>query len=176
MIRPIVTFSLLLLVASTTFAGDGQPPGPSQASTRIVKFAGGQAAIDSESGVDHVVVTDARGEVISESSCDVETGTFDDYFALFTKLKAALAQGDRKSVVKLVSYPFQVNAEKPLVVRNEASLLKRYDRIFTPSLLETIRKAEAAAVFCRDGAGMLGDGVIWATGSSGSVSATVLNQ
>jgi hypothetical protein len=174
--RPIATLSLLLLVASTTFAGEGQPPGSSQASTRIVKFTGGSTAIDSEDRVDHVVVKGTRGEVISESSCDVETGTFDDYFALFTKLKAALARGDRKSVVKLVSYPFQVNAEKPLVVRNEASLLKKYDRVFTPSVLETIRKSEAAAVFCRDGAGMLGDGVIWATGSSGSVSATVLNQ
>jgi hypothetical protein len=173
----IASFMAAVLAVSAALAAQEAPggklPGSSKPIPRIVKFAGGQTEIDSENGLDHVVVKDAQGEVSSESWC--EAGTFDDYFAFFTKLKEALAQGDRKSVVKLVSYPFQVNAQKPLVVRNEASLLKSYDRVFTPPVLETIGKAEAAAVFCRDGAGMLGNGVIWATGSAGSAKATVLN-
>ena len=164
----------LLLVASTSSADDGQRSGPSKGPTRIVKFATGHTAVESEGGIDHVVVKDMDGKVTSESWCDA--GTFDNYFALFKKLKEALARGDRKAVTKLVGYPFRVNAPKPLVLRNDESLSKSYDEVFTTKVLERIGRAEPAAVFCRNGAGMLGDGVMWATVSAGSAVATVLNQ
>ena len=40
------------------------------------------------------------------------------------------------------------------------------------AFLEELR---GPAVFCRNGEGMLGDGVIWATPSNGAAAATVLN-
>ena len=120
-----------------------------------------------------MVVTDSAGNVTAESIC--EPGTYAQYFALFATLKEALARGNRASVTKLVAYPFRVNADRPLVFPSADSLLKSYDMVFTPSVLMKVRKAEPAAVFCRDGAAMLGDGVIWARRSSGGVAAWVLN-
>jgi hypothetical protein len=111
--------------------------------------------------------------VVSESWCD--SGAFDAYFVLFTKLKEALARGDRSAVVKLVAYPFRVNGKKPRILRNEASLSKSYDKVFTPQILDKIRAAEPAAVFCRDGEGMLGHGVIWANIADRGAAATVIN-
>jgi hypothetical protein len=164
--------ALLLLVVSVSSAADKQSGTP-RTPARSVKFATGETAIDSDGETDHVVVKDTRGEVVSESWCD--SGAFDAYFALFTRLKEALARGDRSAVVKLVAYPLRVNGKKPLVFRSEASLLKSYDKIFTPQIVDKIRKAEPAAVFCRDGDGMFGDGVIWANVTARGAAATVIN-
>jgi hypothetical protein len=154
---------LILLVASVASAEE----------SRVVTFATGSTTIDSHGGSDHVVVKDAKGNVTSESSC--EAGTYDAYVTLFTKLKDAVAGKDRRAVVKLVAFPFRMNGPKARVFRNEASLTERYDTVFTPKVVEKIRKGEPAAVFCRNGEGMLGDGVIWATPSKGSALATVLS-
>ena len=54
--------------------------------------------------------------------------------------------------------------------------MKGYAKVFTPQVLELIRRAEPAAVFCQDGQGMLGDGVVWAIVSSGTAKAAVINQ
>jgi|SoiMethySBSTD1v2_1073268.scaffolds.fasta_scaffold33162_6 hypothetical protein len=143
---------LLLAVAAAAVA-------PSAA--RIVKFAEGSTSIEAVGRVEHVVVRDTKGNVISESRCD--SGTFDEYLALFTKLRDAVSRADRSAVVKLVNYPLRVNGKKPLVLQNAASLTKSYEKVFTVTVQEKIRKAEPAAVFCRDGRAMLGDGIIWAT-------------
>jgi len=141
---------MLLVVATAEISGGG----------RVVKFAGGSTVIDHEHGEDHVVVRDKNGSVTAESHCD--SGTFDDYFSLFTKLRDAMSRSDRHVVIGLVSYPFRVNGKKPFVVRNAASLAARYDEIFTDHVRAEVRRAEPAAVFCRDGLAMLGNGVVWA--------------
>lgn len=173
MMRKAAGFTLFLLMATISSAAGRQESGAPKGPTRSVKFATGETVIDSDEWADHVVVKDAQGELMSESWC--EPGTFDSYLALFTKLKEALARGDQTSVVKLVAYPFQVNATKPLTFRNEASLTKSYNKIFTPQVLEKVRKAEPAAVFCQNGMGMLGDGVVWAVASAGKARVSVLN-
>jgi hypothetical protein len=157
------TLPLILLVASVASAEE----------SRVIKFATGSATVDSHGGTDHVVVKDTTGKVTSESSC--ETGTYDAYVTLFTKLKDAVAGKDRRAVLKLVAFPFRMNGPNPIVFRDEASLAKGYDTVFTPKVVERIRQAEPAAVFCRNGEGMLGDGVIWATPSNGAAAATVTN-
>jgi hypothetical protein len=163
---------LLLLVAAVASAA-GQPSGAPRGPARSVKFATGETVIESDGATDHVVVKDAQGEVVSESWCDA--GAFDAYFALFTEVKEALAHGDRGAVVKLVAYPFRVNGEKPLIFRSEAALSKSYHKVFTSQVLDQIRRAEPAAVFCRDGEGMVGDGVLWASVTARGAAATVLN-
>ena len=163
--RAVIVF-LLLLGATTGSADD-------RGNTRIVKFATGEAEVESDGGIDHVIVKDLNGTVLSDSRCD--SGSFDDYVTFFTKLKEALAREDRKSVVKLVAYPFRVNGPKRLVLRNEESLSKSYDAVFTPRVLEKIRTAEPAALFCQNGAGMLGDGIVWAEVAAGHTAAMALN-
>jgi hypothetical protein len=102
--------------------------------------------------------------------------TYDDYFALFRKLKTAVIAGDRQSVTKILHYAFPVNAKKKHIFRSAEAVMKTYDKIFAPRVLDRIRTAEPAAVFCRDGTAMLGNGVIWADRSAGNVAAIVLNQ
>ncbi|MDB4981318.1 MAG: hypothetical protein JWM82_2070 [Myxococcales bacterium] len=169
--RALTGIALLLLTASTSSPAVAQQS--SAKAPRKLKFATGETIVDAGRDTDHVVVNDARGKLTSESWCDAET--FDAYFTLFTDLKAALGRGDRAAVVKLVGYPLQVNAKRPLSLGNDAALSRAYEKVFTPKVLATVRKAEPAAVFCRDGQGMLGDGVIWAVASSGSAKATVVN-
>lgn len=154
---------IVLLVASVVSAEE----------SRVITFATGSATVDSHGGTDNVVVKDATGKVTSESSC--EAGTYDAYLTLFIKLKDAVAGKDRRAVLKLVAFPFRMNGPDPIVFRDEASLTKGYDTVFTPKVVARIREAEPAAVFCRNSEGMLGDGVIWATPSNGDAAATVLN-
>lgn len=127
----------------------------------ILQFPGGHTSVDSKGDVDHVVVQDGKGNMMSESWCD--SGRFSDYVALFAKFKDALAKRNRDATLGLVDYPFRVNGgKKPLVFKTASSLSKAYARVFTPGVLEKIGKAEPAAVFCRDGQAMIGDGIVWA--------------
>jgi hypothetical protein len=127
----------------------------------IVQFPGGHTSVDSKGGVDHVVVQDANGNLMSESWCD--SGRFSDYFALFAKFKDALARGNRDAALRLIDYPLRVNGgTKPRVFKTPSSLSKGYSKVFTPGVLAKIGKAEPAALFCRDGQAMIGNGIVWA--------------
>ena len=172
--RQLALLVLLMLSPSTSSAAEEQPSGATKGPARTVKFEGGETVIATDRGSDHVVVKNGQGKVVAESWCD--SGAFDSYLALFNKLEDSVARADRNAVVKLATYPLRVNAKKPLVLRNEASLLKAYDKVFTPWVLDRIRRAEPAAVFCRNGQGMLGDGVVWATASMGTAKLKVVNQ
>ena len=169
--RALARIALLLLAASTSSPADAREP--TAKASRKLKFATGQTVVEPGKDTDHVVVSDAQGKLMSESWCDA--GTFDAYFVLFTGLKAALGRGDRAAVAKLIGYPLRVNAKRSLSLKDEAALSKAYERVFTPKVLETVQQAEPAAVFCRDGQGMLGDGVIWAVDTGASAKAIVVN-
>jgi hypothetical protein len=173
-LRQLALLVLLMLPPSASSAADEQPSVATKGPARTVKFAGGETVIDTDRGSDHVVVDDGHGKVLLESWCD--SGAFDSYVTLFNRLRDAVAQGDRNAVTKLAGYPLHVNAKKPLVFRNEASLLKAYDSVFTPQVSDKIHRAEPAAVFCRNGEGMLGDGVVWARASKGMAKLAVVNQ
>lgn len=142
--------------------------GDVSSSPRVVPFANGRTYVDSKGGLDHVVVQDAKGNVTSESWC--ESGGFSDYVGLFSKFRDAVGRRDRDATARLIHYPFSVNDTRPHVsgsrttrmFSNASSLAKSYAKIFTAEVQEKIRKAEPAAVFCKDGMAMVGDGVIWA--------------
>ncbi len=163
-----IAFLLLTALMSSPSAGQQSANAP-----RKLRFATGETIVEAGRDTDHVVVNDARGKLKSESWCDA--GTFDAYVALFTNLKVALGRRDQAAVVKLVRYPLQVNAKRPLSLGNGAALSKAYEEVFTPKVLAAVRDAEPAAVFCRDGQAMLGEGVIWAVASGGSAKAVVVN-
>jgi len=151
-----------------------QSIGAQEPQSMAIRFAGGETIVESETGIDHVVVRDAGGKTTAESWCD--SGTFSAYQALFTSLKEAAVQNHRAALAKLFSYPLRVNGSKILTVRSEASLLNTYDEVFTKKVLDEIQSAEPAAVFCRNGLGMLGNGVVWADASAGDAKVVVVNQ
>jgi hypothetical protein len=171
--RQISTAALFAALAASSTAV-GQQPGAAKAPVRTVKFAAGETTIGPASGGEQVVVRDKQGRVMSESWC--EPGAFDAYRALFTKLKETVVKGDRRAVVKLCAYPLRVNAGKAVTYANAAALSKDYEKVFASQVVETVRRAEPAAVFCRNGRGMFGDGVVWAAVSAGRAKATVINR
>jgi hypothetical protein len=162
-----------VLLASVTAIAVGQASSTLRTPTKI-KFATGETTIVFDGDTDHVTVRDAQGTVMSESWCD--SGSFDAYFTLFTKLKESAGRGDHAAVVKLAAYPLRINGKEPLTFRNAASLSKAYDKVFTPQVLGMIRKAEPAAVFCQNGQGMLGNGVVWASVLEGTAKVEVINR
>ena len=173
----LIGFTTLVLFLSgpVTTATDGAATsGTKDGNARTVNFPGGRVAIETRKGVDHLVVTDGKGRVRSESWCD--SARFDDYSSLFANLKKAITRGDRVTVLKLVGYPLRVNSTKMRLLRDAKSLARSYDEVFTKGVLEKIRNSEPAALFCRNGAAMLGDGVVWATGSTTSLAISTVNQ
>lgn len=130
------------------------------ASNRVIDFKGGRTSVDALGEVDHVLVQDLRGDVISDSLCD--RGRFSDYFVLFIRFRDAVMAGDKEAAVRLIHYPFQVNAPERQSFRNAKALTKSYDQVFTAEIIQKIRDAEPAAVFCKNGYATLGAGVVWA--------------
>ena len=164
--RAFTRTALLLFAVLTIY--------PVEASPRILKFANGEIIVETGREFDLVVVNDSsRGEQISKSWC--KAGTFESYFELLTDIKAALDRRDCAAVVKLVGYPLEVNTKRRFSIKNPAALTQSYDLVFTPNVITRVLEAEPAAVFCQDGMGMIGDGVIWASSSRKSAKVMVVN-
>jgi len=104
-------FALLAgMCASIAFppVANGTPdksPDAGGRSNRIVKFSGGQVAIDADRGTEHLVVTDSAGEVMSESWCDSESGSYDELALLFRRFRESVGTGDVATVAKLARFP-----------------------------------------------------------------------
>lgn len=141
----------------------------------MVKFAGGQVTVDLDGDGERVRVTDAEGQLQSESWCPSEFGTFDQLHSFFADFKAALISGDSRRVAELVRYPLRVNDVHRMTIKNKAQLLRRYAQVFTAPVLSDIRTAEPAAIFCRHGAAMIGSGAVWVSGNNGRVAVEVVN-
>ena len=138
------------------------PAAPTRLETRIVRFDGGEARI--ESGVLSERIEISRdGRVRVESSCAGPVATYDAIAAFFARFKDAVASDDRAGVVSMLKFPLRVNGVKPPVVMSADELLARWDRVFTRRVKRKISLAEPRDVVCRDGsAAMFGSGVLWA--------------
>lgn len=136
----------------------------------------GTVVVTLEDGVDHIVTKSATGETIAESWCVVEDGSYDEFAGLFTRLVAALAAHDVKTVAALMQYPLTVNGTRPTRIRGAAILESRFDQVFTPKIVAALRAAEVADVFCKNGTAMLADGTVWASKEKGRVGVFVVNQ
>jgi hypothetical protein len=155
----VLSPALIFALAAVSLAGP---------SHRVIEFAGGRTTVDSLGDADHVLVQDKKGNTTSESWCN--SARFGDYFVLFIRLKDAVMGGENDAVLGLVDYPLRVNDPKrPLLLKTAASLSKNYSKVFTAQVQQRIRTAEPAALFCKDGQAMLGDGVIWANRSGVAV-------
>jgi outer membrane protein assembly factor BamB len=149
------------------------------AALRIVHFNGGTATITTQSGGEHVVIKDAKGQLEAESSCDSQSGTYDQIVKFGQAVVAAAYHNDRTAMMSLVQFPLRVNASstKSTLVINKATLQSRYSVTFTAPVLAKLRQVEPHDVFCRNGMSMLGSGVVWATvDHNGNLKAAVINQ
>jgi hypothetical protein len=167
-------FVSIILAASVAASAESEVfPVEPGAPSRVVKFEGGQTKIYREQGRDHVVVRDAKGKISAESYC--QDSDYELYHNLFVNLRAALAEDDPQRVSNLIEFPLRVNTAKPFWIRDRKALVAKYAMVFTEEVRKKIQAAEPAAVFCRDGAAMLGNGVVWAQGKKGRVAVCVVN-
>lgn len=146
--------AVALVAAVSSAAADG--------ATRRIKFPGGETTVQG-AGEEHVVVTTEDGALLSDSWCyPDDSGSYDQVVDLFVRFKSAVASNDRETVADLVMFPLRVNGTHAGTIRNHKTLLQRYDKVFTKSVIDRIRSAEPPAVFSRNGMAMLGNGVVWA--------------
>lgn len=150
-------------ISATASDGTAAPPAAPVASTRDVPFDGGLARIESNADGSEVVrVLDADGGVLSESHCLAPRAGYDAVRDFYTRVRAAILAGDPEQVADLMAFPLRVNDETTRVVKNRTQFLSEYARILTRDVVERVRRAEPAHVFCNAQGEMLGDGVLWA--------------
>jgi hypothetical protein len=179
MSRPSTFVVALVLMASSSRAAEPSGAGvkvAGAAAVRTINIARGRATVERAGDGEKVVVTDDNGSVLSESWCDDKTGSYDEIVALFHRLQKTVAARDSQSVATLLRFPLQVNGAKRLTINSRAVLLRRYDRVFRSDVIEKIVGAEAAAVFCRNGQAMFGDGIVWAHVDHGRAGIDVVSQ
>jgi hypothetical protein len=78
-------------------------------------------------------------------------------------------------VAELVGYPLRVNGAQKRNIQDRAELLRRYSQVFTAAVIKEIRAAEPAAIFCRDGQAMIGNGAVWVSVEKGRGAVRVVN-
>ena len=104
-LRAFALFAMVGASISSPAVANGTPdksPDAGGRSSRMVKFPGGQVAIDADRGAEHLIVTDAAGKVLSESWCDSESGSYDELARLFRRFREAVLTKDAAAVAKLV--------------------------------------------------------------------------
>ena len=170
--RTFISLSIVLLATSLAC----------QAATsnhsRIVQFHGGSAEIITTDGVDHVIIKDSAGNMMAESDCGDDSGTYNEIVAFLKKVEVAFSVAKKKKVVSLINYPLRVNVApgKSMFVNTERKLRAKYSTIFTPEVVQNIKELNPYNVFCREDMAMGGDGVIWAQMRNGQLKISVVNQ
>jgi hypothetical protein len=157
MVAP-VKFRLAVLITLTPLLIATAP-------VRVVHYGGDTATIETQDRTQHIVVRDRHGNLVSETTCDWQTGTFDQIVALGQALKRAALRGDRYALVSLVQFPLNVNIgpNRPIPIASKRDLLARYSRIFTPNVIASLQQNESRDVFCRNGMSWVAGGIMWAT-------------
>lgn len=102
---------------------------------------------------------------ISDSKNPYEVAGITDpaeFTAYFAKLQKAVKDNKPAEVANLVSYPMNLNKDnKAYKIYSKDEFIKKYDRIFTPHVRETLLAQKAAKLFVNYQGIMVGDGDLW---------------
>jgi hypothetical protein len=131
----------------------------------VVHYGSNTATIETQNREQHIVVKDDHGNVVTDTTCDWQTGTFDQIVALGASLKAAAVRNDRSALIALMHFPLNVNIgpNHPVAIANARDLARRFARIFSPDIIAALKQNEPRDVFCRNGMSWVAGGVMWAT-------------
>lgn len=121
---------------------------------------------------------DVEGKVRAESECDSSVGSYEQIVGVAKALQVYVTNAD--AVGAFVSYPLTVNSElgkKHVDIPSKKALVAHYNDVFTPSVIERIKKSNPHEVVCRNGMAMIGNGTVWfAEDRDGQVKLAVVNQ
>lgn len=86
-----------------------------------------------------------------------------DVFILFIHdLKLAISKGERKRVAEMVAFPIDVDiGGKSVRLRSAAELVRRFDSVFTPRVVDTVTKQDINSIAFSSQGAMLGNGEVW---------------
>lgn len=87
------------------------------------------------------------------------------YEQFFTKLKKAVADGDKQTVASMVDHPFKARISgKAVTIRDAAHFAADYDKVFTAKVKEAVAKQTYPNLFANWQGVMIGDGELWFNG------------
>jgi hypothetical protein len=139
------------------------------AEQRIALRDGRTAVVDPD---DHVVILAADGGIDAESWCGFNGISYRRAVAFLTDVIRLVDTSDASALANLMSFPLHAS----VLVKTRAQFLHQYPKIFPPDEVAAITHADPGAIFCRNGAFMLGDGEIWAApDESGQYRVTTIN-
>ncbi|WP_428311775.1 hypothetical protein [Hydrocarboniphaga sp.] len=163
---------IFLLAASAAFSAEAPD------SSYVVTFLGGSTTVEVFGRVEHIVVRDIEGIVRADSECGGSVGNYEQIVGVAKALQIYVTNAD--AVGAFVSYPLKVNSElgkKHVDIPSKKALVAHYNDVFTPSVIERIKKSNPHEVFCRNGMATIGSGIVWfAEDGDGQVKLAVVNQ
>jgi hypothetical protein len=92
---------------------------------------------------------------------DVTTESDVAFEARVKRFLDAVLAGNKAVAAATVSYPLAVNGPPNLKVRNAATLIADWSRIFTPKMLAALRTAVPHEMFVHEGEAMVAGGAAW---------------
>jgi hypothetical protein len=143
-----------VVASSATVASVAASTASSSSVQRFRLRDGLTAVVDQE---DHVTLLSDDGLVKGESWCGANGISYRKAVDFLTEVVRLVKASDKNALADLVNFPLRV----PPKVYSRAEFLARYDRIFTLSEVTAISDADPGDVFCKNGAFMLGLGLIW---------------
>jgi hypothetical protein len=117
---------------------------------------------------ERVTVREADGQLVSISVCSFSGLRYEDIVSFFDRFQEQVLLADSDAVAAMMHYPLRVNSMER-VFADPTELLDSYDTVFNAEMIEQIRSAEPASVFCNSQGTMLGNGVVWAYPESDAV-------
>jgi hypothetical protein len=128
------------------------------------------AVVNSE---DHVLILNAGGDTVGESWCGANGINYRRAVAFLAEVVRLVEASDKNALADLVSFPLRASVP----VKTRTDFLTHYGRIFSPAEVDAISRADPGALFCKNGAFMLGDGAIWARpNETGAYRLVTVNQ
>jgi hypothetical protein len=119
---------------------------------------------------------DVYGSQSSYSWCQ-SYAQYRQWVRFFSSFRGAVLRGDRNRAIALISFPFHWNhAGGTTIIVTRAELLRRYDAVFSPSVVRAISATLTQAPFCRNlTMAMIGSGLVWATAETHPPTIYVVN-
>ena len=108
---------------------------------------------------------EAKADQTMDRRLDQLFGNHQDYRRFFEQFRAAVVAGDKAAVAAAMHYPITVHLEgKQWSLYSPAEFTDVYSHIFSPALVELVRRQQYADLFANDQGVMLGQGEIWFSG------------
>ena len=161
---PLLTVSILLLLAACTPSGDKQAA-ESEPTSAVPTIAAPAATPDSASEGAAPAIDPATAEQAVNDAIEDNLGNHTRYQAVIRDLQSAVAAGDAAKVAALTHYPLSVEiGGKETILNSEQEFVARYAEIMTPDISKAIVDTSYANLFVNYRGVMFGKGEAWVGG------------